>query len=232
MSPEILLALLQIIWIDILLSGDNAVVIALACRGLPPRLRRTGVILGAGAAVALRIVFAAAISQLLQVPYLRLGGGVLLLWIATKMLLQETEERDIPQRETLWQAVWTIVVADAVMSLDNVVAIAAVSKGNVWLFGFGLALSIPLIIGGATLIGTLLQRFPVLVWAGAGLLAWVAGDLIADDPVTRRVLGTGGESLALAFGLAAIALVLATGFALRRRARGRAGPDDAPRAAP
>src|SRR3954452_13545474 len=172
-STQFLISLLQIIWIDILLSGDNAVVIALACRSLPAHQRRKGILLGAGTAVGLRIVFALVISYLLAVPYLRIGGGLLLLWIAVKLVKGEgDQEHVVGESGTLWKAVRTIAIADAVMSLDNVVAIAAVSRGHPEFFVLGLLLSIPLIVVGAALITALIERFPIVVWAGAALLGW------------------------------------------------------------
>jgi YjbE family integral membrane protein len=182
-STQFLLSLLQIVWIDILLSGDNAVVIALACRSLPPHQRRKGILLGAGTAVGLRIVFALIISYLLAVPYLRVIGGFLLFWIAVKLVVGEGEDdHDIAATDSLWKAVRTIAIADAVMSLDNVVAIAAASRGHPELFIFGLLLSIPLIMAGATLITNLITRFPLFVWAGAALLGYIAAEMIVTDP--------------------------------------------------
>ena len=188
-SSQFWLSVLQIVWIDILLSGDNAVVIALACRSLPDHQRRTGILLGAGTAVALRIVFALVISYLLAVPFLRILGGILLLWIAVKLVKGEDEaEHDVGPSDTLWRAVKTIAIADAVMSLDNVVAIAAASKGHPELFIFGMLLSIPLIVAGASLITTLIKRFPIVIWAGAALLGWIAGEMIITDPfIAERV---------------------------------------------
>ncbi len=205
-----MLAVGQIIWIDLLLSGDNAVVIALACRSLPEKQRRWGIILGAGAAIVLRILFALVISQVLQVPFLMTVGGLMLLWIAVKLLRGEySEEKNIVASDKLWQAVRTIAMADAVMSLDNVVAISAASGGNYWLFIFGLAVSIPLIVVGATLITELVRRFPLFVWAGAALLGWIAGEMIARDPALHDLgLPTGA---AMHYGLAvagAIAVVI------------------------
>ena len=185
---DTLLSILQIIWIDLLLSGDNAVVIALACRSLPPHQRRLGVLLGAGAAVGLRILFALIISPLLALPYLRLAGGILLIWIAVKLVRGEDAEHDVEAADSLWRAVRTIAIADAVMSLDNVVAIAAASHGNPWLFTFGLVLSVPLIIAGSTLIMGIIARFPIFVWAGAALLGWIAGEMIATDPFVLDLL--------------------------------------------
>ncbi len=139
-SPAYLLAITQIIWIDLLLSGDNAVVIALACRSLPEKQRRIGILLGAGAAVGLRIAFAFVITQILGIPFLKALGGVLLMWIAIKLIIGEKhEDQDIPASDRLWKAVGTIAMADAVMSLDNVVAIAAIARDDYSLFVFGLA---------------------------------------------------------------------------------------------
>jgi YjbE family integral membrane protein len=187
LSPAYIAAVLQIIWIDLLLSGDNAVVIALACRSLPEHQRRIGIFLGASVAILLRILFALVISQIMQIPFLMTVGAVLLLWIAVKLVKgEDAQEANVQPAEKLWQAVRTIALADAVMSLDNVVAISAASRGDVWLFIFGLAVSIPLIIVGASLITALIQRFPVFVWAGAALLGWIAGEMIARDPALQE----------------------------------------------
>ncbi|MBM6596708.1 TerC family protein [Microvirga pudoricolor] len=189
LSTTFLLSLLQVIWIDLLLSGDNAVVIAMACRSLPAHQRKLGILLGAGTAVALRILFAFAISYLLGVPYLRIIGGVLLLWIALKLIQGEDEGgHSVEASTSLWKAVRTIAIADAVMSLDNVVAIAAASRGHPELFVFGLLLSIPLIMVGATLITSLISRFPIFVWAGAALLGYIAAEMIVTDPVVLNWL--------------------------------------------
>ena len=188
-TSQFLIAVVQIIWIDILLSGDNAVVIALACRSLPPKQRRLGILLGAGTAVGLRIVFAVIVSYILAVPFLKLVGGLLLLWIALKLVSSEEQDaHEVEESTNLWRAVRTIAVADAVMSFDNVVAIVGASHGNNWLFVFGLLLSIPLIIFGSTLIMTLIERFPLFVWAGAALLGWIAGEMMLSDPVVLRFL--------------------------------------------
>lgn len=190
-SPTFWLSVLQIVWIDLLLSGDNAVVIALAVRGLPANRRRVGIWLGAGAAVVLRILFAGVISLLLDIPFLKVIGALLLLWIAIKLVAgEEEDESDINSSGNLWKAVWTIVVADAVMSLDNVVAIAAASRGHYELFVFGLLVSIPLVVFGATLISSLLKRFPAIVWAGGALLGWVAGEMFVGDSFLLRHIQT------------------------------------------
>lgn len=183
------LAILRIIGINIVLSGDNAVVIALACRALPKRQRMVGIILGAGAAVLLRIVFTVLVQYLLDVPWLQLAGGVLLFWIAIKLLIaEEASEDSVSAGGSLFEAVKIVAIADIVMSLDNVLAIAGAAKSappeqQIWLIIIGLVISIPLVVFGATLIVELLSRFPVLVWAGAALLGWIAGELMVSDRV-------------------------------------------------
>ncbi len=189
---------LQIIGIDILLAGDNAVVIALACRSLPPEQRRMGIILGVAVAIIMRVVFAAGVSVLMGLAFLKLVGGLLLFWIAIKLLLPEEEgEASVGDSGNLWSAVKTIAVADLVMSLDNVVAIAAVAKGNIWLIAFGLIVSIPLIVAGAALILGLLTRYPILIWGGAGLLGWIAGELIHKEIVLTDIFDRWGAMIGL-----------------------------------
>jgi YjbE family integral membrane protein len=176
------LALIQIIWIDLVLSGDNAVVIALACKNLPERQKRLGIMLGAGTAVGLRIFFALIITYILGVPFLKVVGAVLLFWIAVKLVVEHDDgEETIDAPDNLWGAVRTIAIADVVMSLDNVVGIAAASRGNVYLFVFALLLSIPLVVVGSQLILRAIQRFPILVWIGAAILGWVIGEMIVTD---------------------------------------------------
>ena len=221
-GPE-LLKLIEIIWINIILSGDNAVVIAMACRGLPEEKQRAGMILGALVAVVLRIVCTALVATLLATPFLKILGGCLLLWIAVKLVLGEDDgDGHIKETDRLWHAVRTVAIADAVMSLDNVLAIAAVAKDSVPLLIVGLAISIPLIVAGAALIMTLLARFSILVWAGAALLGWVAGEMLASDP---WLVGTLGQSLAHAIelptALLCAASVVGLGFVLSRRASRR-----------
>jgi YjbE family integral membrane protein len=185
------LQVLQIVWIDLLLSGDNAVVIAMACRSLPDEQRRWGIILGAGTAVVLRIIFAAVIVQLLALPYVHIIGGVLLLWIAVQLALDEHAKHKVKARSSLFGAVATIVIADGVMSLDNVVAIAGAARGSLELMIFGLLLSVPLIVFGSTLLLNLLDRFPIIAWGGAALLGWIAGEMIAAEPFIDRWLDEG-----------------------------------------
>ncbi|GLK80762.1 TerC family protein [Methylopila turkensis] len=234
-QPTFWISLLQIIWIDLLLSGDNAVVIALACRKLPPKQRKMGILLGAGAAVGLRIIFAFFITFLLGVPFLKIAGGVLLFWIAVKLATDEHEDHaDVAASENLWGAVRTIAIADAVMSLDNVVAIAAAAKGHPELFIFGLLLTIPLIIAGSTLLSAVLQKYPFLVWLGAALLGWIAGEMILGDVVILNWLNgldagyvipdpenpgglTAVKWLHYAAAAAGTVLVLAISYGLKRR---------------
>lgn len=222
-TTQFWVALLQIIGIDILLSGDNAVVIALACRSLPPRQRRMGIMLGTGAAIGLRVVFAAVIVYLLTIPYLRIVGGLLLLWIAVKLLLPEppAEEHAKEGKSNLWGAIWTIVVADAVMSLDNVIGIAAAAKGSITLLVLGLLISIPLIVWGSTLILKLLDRYPLIITLGGALLGYVAGEVIFSDPLINDWVERVAPLLhQLAPPLCAVLVVL-LGLALTRR---RAAP--------
>jgi YjbE family integral membrane protein len=182
-------ALLKIMWINILLSGDNAVVIAMACRGLPHRQRLWGMVLGAGVAVVLRIVFTGVVASLMLLPWLKIVGGLALFYIAAKLLVPEDPDADETEAtEHLWRAVRIVAVADIIMSLDNVIAIAAAAGGNMALLVLGLAISIPLIVAGAALIMALLDRFPILVWAGAALLGWIVGEVIATDPVIQGFL--------------------------------------------
>jgi len=242
-APTFWLAVGKIIWINILLSGDNALVIALACRGLSPRHRLWGMIFGAGAAVMLRIIFTGIVATLMELPYLKLIGGLALIVIAAKLLVPENEdEDDVDAASHLWQAIQIVVVADIVMSLDNVIAVAAAANGSVPLLVLGLAVSVPLIVAGAALIMALLTKLPVLVWAGAALLGWISGEVIATDPAVAPKLhtlfdgslgaaldgmlgalrippqfghgGTGGEYLCAALG---VVVVLVVGSIWRRR---------------
>ncbi len=189
-----LFALLQVIWVNIILSGDNAVVIALACRGLPESQRKIGMVLGAGVAILLRVIFTLTVVALLTTPFLKIAGGLLLLWVAVKLVTDEGEGEEIAASDKLFYAVRTIAIADIVMSLDNVLAIAAVARDNMVMLVVGLIISIPLIVAGAALIMSVLERFPILVWAGAALLGWLAGGMIMTDPYVAKTLL--GEQLA------------------------------------
>lgn len=198
-NTGMIVQILQIIGIDILLSGDNAVVIALACRSLPAEKRQLGIILGVAAAIILRVIFTLGLQFVLEWPWLMLIGGFLLLWIAIQLLIEaDNSEKVIADNKTLMGAVRTIALADLVMSLDNVLAVAGAAHGQPGLILFGLALSIPLIMGGATLIIGLLTRFPILVWAGAALLGWIAGELIASERMLTPLYQSWAASLGLA----------------------------------
>jgi YjbE family integral membrane protein len=176
-------ALGQIIGVNIILSGDNAVVIALACRNLPDRYRNKAIIAGSAGAIILRVIFSVFVVELMTFPYLKLIGGVLLLWIGVKLIVPESEHGDgVKGASSLWGAIRTVIIADAVMSLDNVIAIAAAARGDFVLLVIGLAISIPLIIVGSQLILKILVKFPVLVIAGGGLLGWIAGEVMSTDP--------------------------------------------------
>ena len=189
-------AVLQIIFVNFLLSGDNAVVIAMACRNLPPHQRRWGLVIGAGVAVILLIVFAGIVTRLMLLPYLKLIGGVALLYIAARLLVPEDADRtEVEAVAHLWRAIRIVVVADIIMSLDNIIAVVAVARGNLLLLAIGLAVSIPLIVAGAALIMALLERFAILIWVGAALLGWVAGEVMATDPaVVRYVTASFGDN--------------------------------------
>ena len=190
MRPTFWLAALQIMGINILLSGDNAVVIALAVRELPPRQRFWGMVLGAGCAAVLLILFTGIVATLLKLPYLKLIGGLALFWVAVKLVApQPHDQEDSPQAvEDLWRAVRVVVVANIVMSLDNVIAVAAAAKGNYLLLALGLAISIPVVIAGSALFLALLERFPWVVWAGGALLGWIAGGLLPDDAIISQYI--------------------------------------------
>jgi YjbE family integral membrane protein len=222
------LAVGQIIFINVLLSGDNAIVIAMACRDLPERQRRWGLIIGAGLAAVLRIAFTVVLAELMTLPYLKLIGGAALLYIAAKLLVPEnTARKEIEAAAQLWRAVMLILVADIVMSFDNVVAIAAAARGDFLLLAIGLAISIPLLIGGAALLATLIDRAPVLIWAGAALLGWIAGQTMATDPaVSARfaALGDAAErQIEFAASAAAALLAIAVGGLWRRLHESHAG---------
>ena len=181
-TPQFWVAAFEIVVINILLSGDNAVVIALACRNLPPRQRRWGIIWGAAGAVVLRIILTFFAVSLLKLPFLNLIGGVLLLWIGVKLIADEDgDEHEVQAADRLTVAIRTIIIADLVISPDNVIGVAGAAKGSVLLIVFGLIVSIPLVIVGAQLIMKLIERFPILIVAGGGLLGYVAGEMMVQD---------------------------------------------------
>lgn len=184
LSPAFWVGLGEIVLVNIVLSGDNAVVIALAARSLPKRMQRPAVVWGSVAAIVMRVILTIAAVELLRLPYLKLIGGVLLLWIAVKLLIPEKEDdQGIKSESTLFAAIRTILIADLVMSLDNVLGVAAAAKGDFVLLILGLAISIPLIIFGSSIMLRLMNRYPMVITIGAALLGWVAGEMMISDPI-------------------------------------------------
>lgn len=211
LDPEFWTALLKIIGVNIVLSGDNAVVIALAARSLPGRQQKQAIFWGSGAAIVMRIILTLFAVALLSLPYLKLVGGVLLLWIGAKLLVPEDEDPDITASDNLWIAIRTILVADLIMSLDNVIAVAAAAGGHWGLMIIGLAISIPLVIFGATLLVKVMERWPIIITIGAGLLGFVAGEMGWEDgaiesftkgfpPETKYVAAAIGTVFVIAMG--------------------------------
>jgi len=221
------IAVPQIVLVNVLLSGDNAVVIAMACRALPPRQRLWGVAIGAGMASVLLIGFATIVTSLMMLSYVKLVGGVALIYVAIRLLVPEHAAEDAATPATqLWHAVRIVAIADVVMSLDNVIAVSAVARGNFVLLVVALGVSIPIIVAGAALVTALLHRFPALVWIGAALLGWIAGEVIAADPVVAGYLNAQFSAEHAAFQQIAAAsagsiVVIAVGALFRRCAERR-----------
>jgi YjbE family integral membrane protein len=219
----------EIVFINILLSGDNALVIAMACRALPSRQRILGLVIGEAVAVVLLIVFAGVMARLLQFPYLKLAGGIALLYIAASLLARDRTMTEAEAATQFWRALRIVVLADLVMSFDNVLAIVQVAGDDLALLALGLAISIPIVVGGAALITAVLERLPILIWAGALLLGWVAGETIVDDPPIAALLmhafgkqAAGRFELAAACAGAALAAVAGGIWRHRRIANARA----------
>lgn len=211
--------LLAIIWVNIILSGDNAVVIALAARSLPKRQQSKAVFWGAGAAVVLRIILTIVAVEALKLPYLRIIGGLALLWIAVKLLVPEGGDGDnVESSDNLVQAIKIILIADLVMSLDNVLAVAAVAKDSFVLLILGLAISIPLVIFGATMLMKIMDRFPIIITLGAALLGWVAGEMAVTDPVVKDWVDANAAWLHWGAPAAGAVFVVAVGKWLAARA--------------
>ncbi|MGQ9694211.1 MAG: TerC family protein [Thermodesulfobacteriota bacterium] len=183
LSWEFVIAFLSIVLIDLVLAGDNAVVIALAVKNLPPQKRKKGIIFGAGAAVILRVAVTFCVAQLLTINFIKLAGGALVLWIAVKLFIEGApEEKFQKEATTLWQAIRIIVIADIIMSTDNILAVAGACKGNLFLLLFGLALSIPFVVFTSSLLSMLMDKYPIIVYIGAAVLGRVGGEMIMTDP--------------------------------------------------
>lgn len=222
MRPAFWLAALQIMGINILLSGDNAVVIALAVRALPRKERFWGMVLGAGAAAILLIVFTGIVATLMKLPYLKVAGGLALFWVAIKLVSpQAHDSENTPEAvEDLWRAVRVVVVANIVMSLDNVIAVAAAAKGNYLLLGLGLAVSIPVVIAGSALFLAIIERFPIVVWGGGALLGWIAGGLLPEDPIIAEHFSEAtAETLEVVCGVAGAIIVVLVGMYMVKSSR-------------
>ena len=219
-SPVFWAALGSIILANVLLSGDNAVVIAMAARALPASQQRRAIVLGSAAAIVMRILLTLLAVRLLTLPWLKLVGGVLLLYIGANLMAEEEDEHpDEPQAMGIGAAVRTILVADLVMSLDNVLAVAAAARGNTPLLVAGLAISIPLIVFGSTMLLKVMERFPVIIVGGAALLGWLAGEMMLTDPAVHERFGDLSHTVLRAGALAGAVLVIVVGKLLRLRAR-------------
>lgn len=218
-SVDFWIGLLKIIWINIILSGDNAVVIALAARSLPPLQQRKAIFWGTGAAVVLRVALTVVAAKLLELPYLQIAGGLLLLWIGVQLLgADDGAEGEEKQHGNLFSAIRTILIADLIMSLDNVIGVAAAANGNIPLLVIGLAIAIPIVIFGSTLMIKIMDRFPIIVMIGAGLIGWVAGEAIVSDQVLKDWFPGHSVQFYLAAAVGA-AFVIAVGKFMQRRNR-------------
>ena len=219
LDPAFWVSVLQIIAIDILLGGDNAIVIALACRRLPEAQRKQGIFWGVVGAIALRVILIFFALQLLAIPFLKIVGGALLVWIGIKLLQPEEEVHDSIEGSThLLGAIRTIIIADAVMSLDNVIAVAAAAKGDLGLVIFGILVSIPIVVWGSKFVLKLMDRLPVVISFGGALLGWIAGDMLLGDAVVRPYLEGQPGWLKYAASTAGALLVMAIGTWLAKRA--------------
>ncbi len=216
LSLEFFMAIGTLVLLDLLLGGDNAVVIAMAANKLPAELRRKAIIIGTGGAVVIRLVMTLAAVWLLTIPYLQAIGGLILLPIAVKLLLPEKKDEHVTASDSLMGAVKTIIIADAAMGVDNVLAIAGASHGSFLLVVLGFLISIPIIVGGSTVIGRIMDRFPVVLYAGAGLLGWTAGSMIMHDQMVSSLIGWGDGSALIVQAILA-AGVIAAGLLISRR---------------
>jgi YjbE family integral membrane protein len=224
-APELsesAVALLRIMLINVILSGDNAVVIALACRKLSPAHQKRALLWGGVVVVALMLLLTVCVVYLLRLPWLQFAGGLLLLWIGVKLLVAEDAEGPSPVEEkaTLNSAIRTIIVADVVMSLDNVLAMAAAANGHIWMLGVGLAITIPLVLFGSAYLMRAMERFPVLIFAGAALIGYVAGEMLAADPALKDWIAGNASYVPTLLPIVCAILVVAAGTAWQR-VRGR-----------
>lgn len=218
-------SLLEIIGVNVVLSGDNAVVIALACRSLPERQRKLGVMFGAGGAVVARIILTFVALWLLEIPFLKIVGAILLIWIGLKLLVPENDEgRNVSGNDNLIAAIRTILIADVVMSLDNVLGVAAAAHGSMPLIIVGLLISIPIVIFGSQIIMKLMDRFPIIVTIGAGLLGYVAGEMAVTDPALVDRLGESTDLLHNALPWVGAVFVVVAGTLLAKRSQSRTKP--------
>jgi YjbE family integral membrane protein len=214
----------SIIMIDILLGGDNAILIALACRNLPPQQRKKGVLWGTAGAIVLRIVLITFALSLLTVPYIKLVGGVLLLWIGVKLLTDEGDHGEVAGKASLWGAVQTIIIADLLMSVDNVLGIAGAAQGaqashQLPLVVFGLLVSVPIIIWGSKFVIVLMEKFPLIITAGAALLGWLAGGMIVTDPAVNEWFTSHLPHASLVAGFVGAALVVLVGWLILKKSK-------------
>jgi YjbE family integral membrane protein len=218
-NPGFWIRLLEIGFLNLLLSGDNAVLIALAVRSLPKRQRVLGQVWGTFGAVVLRLAFVGIVSRLLELPFLRAAGALVLLWIAYKLVQPEGGEPETGRHgRSFWHAVWLILVADVTMSLDNVLAIAGAARGDMMLVGIGIAMSVPIVIVGSSVLATLMNRYPAIIWVGGGVLGFVAGEMLLDDPAVLRALGQGlGAGLKLPVAVAMAGTLTAIGWRLAQK---------------
>lgn len=226
-TAEFWVRVLSIVIIDLSLAGDNALVIALAVRSLPPRQQLLGRVWGTIGAVALRLVFIALVSALLAIPLLQLAGGLLLLWIAVRLVRpsESAAESAVRRGGSLAEAIWIILAADVTMSLDNVLAVAAAAHGDFVLVAFGIALSLPLVVWGSGVLSRLMARHAWIIWLGGGILGYVAGEMITDDPIVRRWLGGAADVVDDPLSIALAGLIGALGWWLARSAPARSAAE-------
>jgi YjbE family integral membrane protein len=223
-DPRFWARLLEIGFLNLLLSGDNAVVIALAVRALPRRQRLLGQIWGTVGAVVLRLLFVGVVTALFQIPYLRLAGGLLLVWIASKLVQPEEVSGDGGRPgASFWEAIWIIIVADVTMSLDNVLAIAAAARGDMLLVTLGISTSLPIVVWSSGVLATLMNRHAWIIWVGGGLLGYVAGDMILDDPVVKVRLGPQATAIEHVVPWALVVGLIAYGWWVHRKKKSRRG---------